>query len=374
MNEKKLGFGFMRLPLLDENDEASIDIEQTKKMVDVFLERGFTYFDTAWMYCGFRSENAIKEALTDRYPRDRYTIATKLHADFLKSKEDRDAIFYQQLEKTGAQYFDYYLLHDAGRDLYKIYTEMDCFRWLAEKKEQGLIKHIGFSCHDNAEMVDRVFTDHPEMEFVLLQINYLDWENDGIQSRKCYETAVKHGKDVIVMEPVKGGTLARVPEEVERMFKECHPDWSVPSWGIRFAASLEHVKVVLSGMSSLDQMLENTGYMAEFTPMTEKEIAIVEKAVDLINANITVACTGCSYCTGGCPENIPIPKYFSLYNADLQETKEKIWLPQNQYYARLAKTFGKASDCIECGQCEQICPQQLPIIQYLKDVAKHFEK
>ena len=374
MSTKKLGFGLMRLPLTNPDEASSIDVEQVKDMVDAFIENGFTYFDTAWMYCGFQSECAAKEALVDRYPRDSYTLADKLHAGYIKTREDRDKIFNEQLRKTGVEYFDYYLLHDIGVDHYKIYQELDCFTWLKEKKEQGLVRHIGFSFHDSAKMLDQVLTEHPEVEFVQLQLNYLDWDSEGVQSRKCYETAVKHGKDVIVMEPVKGGTLARVPEEVERMFKECHPDWSVPSWGIRFAASLEHVKVVLSGMSSLDQMLDNTGYMAEFTPMTEKEIAIVEKAVDLINANITVACTGCSYCTGGCPENIPIPKYFSLYNADLQETKEKIWLPQNQYYARLAKTFGKASDCIECGQCEQICPQQLPIIQYLKDVAKHFEK
>lgn len=363
----------MRLPLLNENDPSSIDVEKTKELVDTFLEKGFTYFDTAYMYCGYKSENAVKDALTSRHPRESFLLADKLHAEYIRSKPDRDRIFNEQLEKTGAEYFDYYLLHDMGSNHYGIYRELDCFNWLEEKKAQGLVKNIGFSFHDTADVLETILSEQSGLDFIQLQINYLDWESEGIQSKRCYEVAQKYGLPVIVMEPVKGGTLAKLPEKAEALLKSYAPEMSIPSFAIRFAASLDNVITVLSGMGNMAQLEDNTGYMEDFVPLTEREKEMLKEVADIINENVAVACTGCAYCVSGCPVNIPIPKYFSLYNADMQEATDKGWLPQTEYYENLTLVFPKASDCIACGQCENICPQHLPVINRLKDVAAHFE-
>ena len=372
--EKKLGFGLMRLPRNNPDNAADVDVEQVKKMVDLFMERGFTYFDTAWMYNGFASENVAKEALTDRYPRESYTLATKLHAGFFNSLEDRDKVFNEQLRKTGAGYFDYYLLHGIEQSMIDKYEEFDCFNWLLDKKAQGLVKHCGFSFHDTPELLDAILTKHPEMEFVQLQLNYLDWKSRWIQSEACYKVAEKHGKPVIVMEPVKGGTLANLPEEAEKLFKEHDSEMSVPSWAIRFAASQPNVMVVLSGMSNLEQMDNNTSYMQDFKPLSEEEQQLCFKAAEIINNQITIPCTSCHYCTEGCPMQICIPEYFSIYNEDMREDlSKKGWTINFTNYEILSKTHGKASDCIGCGQCEGVCPQHLTIIDFLKDVAAHYE-
>ena len=369
----KLGFGLMRLPRLDPNDPAKVDVKAVERMTDLLLSRGCRYFDTAWGYQGYQSERVVKQVLTDRYPREAFQTATKLHCYFVNDKADRDRIFFEQLKKTGLEYFDNYLLHDMNASYYARYQELDCFSWLADKKEKGLVRRIGFSCHDSAEVMEGILKAHPEMDFVQLQINWLDWESEGIQSRLCYETAVKFGKPVIVMEPVKGGTLANVPEQAERLMKALHPDWSIPSWAIRFAASLPGVETVLSGMGSEEMVRDNLAAADDAAAFGDVERAALMQAVQIVKKQPAVACTGCAYCTEDCPANIPIPRYFSLYNKDLKEPERTAMSSSFEYYDQLSQYFGKASACIRCGNCEERCPQKLPVRNLLKEVAAHFE-
>ena len=371
---KKLGFGLMRLPVTDPGDQGSIDIPMLEQMVDTFLDRGFTYFDTAYMYHSGKSETAIREALVKRHPRDSYTLTTKLPTMYLKEEGDNERFFNEQLEKCGVEYFDYYLLHNLGEENYKLAQRFNSFQFVQEQKEAGRVKNFGFSFHGSAKLLDEILTAHPEVDFVQLQINYLDWDSDNIQSGLCHQVAVKHGKKIIVMEPVKGGVLASIPESAERLLREADPGMSPASWAVRFAASCENVVMVLSGMSSMEQLLDNTGYMGDFKPLTDGERDVLSKALDAINAAVAVPCTSCRYCVDGCPMSIPIPEYFSLYNIDKRVVDAGGAVTQRMGYNNAAQGHGKASECIECGQCEGACPQHLGIIGYLKDVAALYEK
>lgn len=363
----KLGFGLMRLPKLSS---GKIDIEQTKEMVDLFMDAGLTYFDTAYVYDGGESEKAAKAALVDRYPRDRFTLATKMCAwSGAHDAESAKQQFYTSLERTGAGYFDYYLLHALQEKNYKKYEEYGLWDFVKEQKEKGLIRHWGFSFHATPKILDELLTDHPDAEFVQLQINYADWEDPAVASRSCYEVARKHGKSIIVMEPVKGGRLASPPKEVLEVLKEADPNASAASWAIRYAASLDGIITVLSGMSDVAQMKDNLSYMKDLRRLDEKEQAVIRKAQEALGRIDQIPCTECHYCTAGCPKQIPIPEIFAARN------KQLLWGQIEEgkaAYEKLAAAGAVAADCIACGQCESACPQQIPVIERLADCAKVF--
>lgn len=368
---KKLAFGLMRLPFIGD-EYNNIDKEKAKAMVDEFIKRGFTYFDTAYVYHGGNSEKAFGELVASRYDHSQYTVTTKMPMFSDKTPEEYEKIFNEQLERCQVEYFDWYFLHCLSRNNYENRVQKDdAFAFISKKKAEGKIKHIGFSFHDNAEFLDKILTDHPEVELVQLQLNYIDWDSESVQARKCYEVCVKHGKDVAVMEPLKGGRLINIPEEAQKVFKEANPDLSIASWGIRFAASLPNVIIVLSGMSTLEQVEDNTSFMQDFVPLNDAEQDTIKKVVKIINDAIEIPCTGCKYCVDGCPMHIAIPSYFALLNEQKQFGFND---GQVSRYKKIAENNGLASVCLECGQCESVCPQHLPVIEALKKVANKFEK
>ncbi len=362
---KKLGFGFMRLPM----QGTEIDIAESCKMVDRFLEKGFRYFDVARGYLDGKAEGAIKACLTSRYPRDRYILTDKLSENFFKTQEDIRPLFQSQLEDCGVEYFDLYLMHAQNKKNYPQYQEAHAYETALELKKEGKIRHLGISFHDTPEFLDKILTDHPEVEAVQLQFNYLDYESPAVQSRGCYEVCRKHGKAVLVMEPVKGGRLVQLPEAAAKILDELQGG-SYASYAIRFAAGFEGIEMVLSGMSSLEQLEDNTSFMADFQPLNDAEKEALHKVCQVFAGMNLIPCTACRYCVAGCPMHIHIPDLFAVMNARKQyEDWNGVY-----YYGIHTTQAGKASDCVGCGQCEEICPQHLPIRELLKQVAQVFDK
>lgn len=364
--KKMLGFGCMRLPM----DGDKIDIEQFKKMVDVFMANGFNYFDTAHIYHDGESEKAIREAVSSRYPRESFILTDKLTTNCFNKQEDIRPLFKQQLKDSGVDYFDFYLMHSQDAAIYEKFRRCNAYETALEMQKDGKFRHFGISFHDKAEVLEQILKDYPQIEAVQIQFNYLDYGDPAVDSKRVYEVCEKYGKAVIVMEPVKGGNLVNLPEKAQGILDSLNSGMSNASYAIRFAASFPNMFMVLSGMSDLAQINDNMSYMKDFKPLDEKEMQAVNDVRKAFSEINLIPCTACHYCTSGCPMNISIPELFSCYN---HKVNFHDW-NQGYYYAQITRDGGKPSECIECGQCEGICPQHLEIIRLLKDVSGEFEK
>lgn len=362
----KLGFGCMRLPM--KGDE--VDYDQFRLMIDAYMDAGFNYFDTAHGYISGKSEIAIRDCLVARYPRESYILTDKLSDFCFKTESDIRPFFEKQLKLAGVEYFDYYLMHAQNKENYKQYKACKAYEIAEQLKDEGKIRHLGLSFHDKAEVLEQILEEHPEVEVVQIQFNYADYENPGVEGRKVYEVCRKYKKDILVMEPVKGGSLVNLPEEAKQILADLGTGVSTASYALRFAASFDGVIMVLSGMSNMEQMLDNITTMSDFKPFSDEEYQAAWRICEVLNKAGGIACTDCRYCVDGCPKNILIPNLFSCYNAKMQFNN---W-NSRMYYEIHTKNNGKASDCIGCKKCEKSCPQHLPITEYLKKVAAVFEK
>ena len=364
--KKNFGFGCMRLPMNGDQ----VDIAETTRMVDEFLAQGFNYFDTAHGYIGGKSELALKECLTSRYPREAYSLTDKLTDSYFKTEADIRPFFESQLEACGVDYFDFYLMHAQNADNFKKFKACRAYETAFALKAEGRIRHVGLSFHDRAEVLDQILTEYPQIEVVQIQFNYLDYDDIAVQSRKCYEVCRKHGKPVLVMEPVNGGSLVNLPEEAKEVLDDLHGG-SPASYAIRFAAGFPGMMMVLSGMSDLEQMKDNLSYMRDFKPLNETELAAVKKVQEIFHKMNMIPCTACRYCVEGCPKQISIPDLFAIMNI---KQLHHDW-NADYYYEEVHTAPGRrASDCLKCGKCEKICPQHLPIRKLLEEVAKEFDK
>ncbi len=363
----KLGFGFLRLPRV-AGEGSPIDRALLEALVDAFLAGGGRYFDTAYTYLDGESETALRAALVQRHDRQEYILADKLPGWLVKDPGDCQRYFDEQCRRCGVDWFDVYLIHWLNPENYEIAEKYQQFLFLQRLKQGGKVGKIGFSYHGSAALLDRILIAHPEVDVVQLQINYLDWDDPGIEAGACYRVARSHGKEIVVMEPVKGGTLAQLPDAAAALLSAHAPARTPASWALHFAQGLEGISVVLSGMNTLAQIQEN---LQPVSPLTPEEIRLLKRAGEIINSQTAIRCTACGYCRRSCPAEIPIPEVFSLYNSYARNPGDG-WKIQPSYLER-TRDWGKASECLECHACERNCPQHLPISQYMKKVAAALE-